>query len=146
MTLKFEPYIGASPLNFGMSIVEATAILGEPRSRQTNTFGPVGQELTFNEIRLAFDADERLYQIGFDKSFSGSLLFEDIDILHHPDALKVLLQRDREPYVWVGFVMLMNLGLRLGGYHASADEGRTVSIFNRGRYDSKIPRFKPFSV
>jgi len=145
MTLKFEPYIGASPLNFGMSIIEAITILGEPRSRQTNTFGPEGQELTFNEMRLAFDADERLYQIGFDKSFLGSLLFDDIDILRHPDALKVLLQRDGDPYVWVGFVMLMKLGLRLGGYHVSADEGRTVSIFNRGRYDSKIPRFKPFS-
>lgn len=144
MNLTFEPYIGAPPLSFGITIAEAIEILGEPESREVNTFGPKGQELTFDEMLLAFDVDERLYQIGFDESYTGNLFFEDIDLLRDPEALLKLAEVDGEPFISVGFVMLMSLGLRLGGYHENADEGRTVSIFNRGRYDSAVARFKPF--
>lgn len=144
MNLTFEPYVGVPPLTFGITLIEVINLLGEPSSKEINTFGPKGQELVFSDMRLAFDADEHLYQIGLDEGYSGSLLFEDIDILKHPEALKILSEIDGEPYLWVGFIMLMKLGLRLGGYHDSADGGRTISIFNRGRYDSKLPRFKPF--
>jgi hypothetical protein len=146
MNLNFEPYIGVPPLTFGMTITDAINLLGSPKSKEVNTFGPKGQELAFEEVRLAFDAEERLYQIGFDKSYEGNLLFNNIDILRHPEALKTLLEADGEPFIWVGFVMLMKLGIRLGGYHENADGGRTISIFNRGRYDSKIPRFRPFQI
>ncbi|MCF7789057.1 MAG: hypothetical protein K9N47_23235 [Prosthecobacter sp.] len=144
MTLNFEPYIGAPPLRFGITTKEASAILGEPGSVQINTAGPAGREFTFDEMRLAFDTNDHLYQIGFDKNFTGTLLYNGTDILRHSEALKLLSEIDGKPCVWVGFIMLMNLGLRLGGYHEEADEGRTVSIFNRGRYDSKISRLTPF--
>jgi hypothetical protein len=75
---------------------------------------------------------------------SGALIFEDIDVLRDSDALKFLTKRDGDPYLWVGFVMLLKLGLRLGGYHEKADEGRTISLFERGRYDGKNTRFTPF--
>ena len=146
MTLSFEPYIGVPPLIFGMSMKEAVAILGEPQARQISTYGLAGQQLVYDEINLAFDTDERLFQIGFDRHYSGSLLFNDVDLLRHPDALKRLSEIDDKPYIWVGFILFMSLGIRLGGYHEQADEGRTISIFHRGRYDSKMPRFKSFDI
>lgn len=145
-TLNFEPYLGAAPLRFGISISDACAILGEPNFVQVNTAGPEGRELAFDDMRLAFDAHDRLYQIGLDRSFNGTLLYNGIDILRDSDALKLLSEIDEKPHAWVGFIMLMKLGLKLGGYHEEADEGRTVSLFNRGRYDSKVSRFKPFVI
>lgn len=146
MKLIIEPYRGAAPLSFGLSRAEAVSILGEPLSRSVSTFGVLGEELDFRGISLAFNKQDRVAQLGFDKHFSGSLLFEGMDVLRDPIALASLIERDGSPYEWVGFVMLLNLGIRLGGYHETADEGRTVSLFERGRYDSKVPRFHPFAV
>ncbi|WP_395752392.1 hypothetical protein [Prosthecobacter sp.] len=146
MHLIFEPYHGALPLKFGLTTPEASQILGIPRHRQATSYGPEGQEWVYDQFNLAFDTEDKLYQIGFDKSFSGELLFRGIEIMKGADALRRLADIDGEPFIWVGFIMLMNLGLRLGGYHESADEGRTVSLFKRGRYDAKIPRFKPFKT
>jgi hypothetical protein len=38
----------------------------------------------------------------------------------------------------------MKLGMRLEGFHAPSDGGLIVSLFERGRYDSKLSKFTPF--
>jgi hypothetical protein len=143
MTFEIKPYIGAGVLAFGISQSQAEAHLGKATWKIENEF-PSGELLDYPGISLAFDLDGRLTQIGFDKHFSGVLQFEDVDVLRAPNAFEVLTARDGNPYVWVGFVMLLNLGMRLGGYD-DPDEGRTVSLFGKGRYDSKIGRFQPLN-
>ncbi len=143
MNLEITPYVGASPLNFGITEADAIEILGVPSSRAKNSFPP-GFVLDYCGAALAFDTKGRLTQMGFDKHFCGALTYSNINLFQDDDALRKLLQLDHEVYLWVGFVMLMGLGIRLGGFHEPADEGRTVSIFERGRYDTKIARFQAF--
>ncbi len=143
MTLSFMPYVGAAPLIFGITRDQAIEILGEPQLRMPNS--PLaGESLEYTGVSLAFDENGKLMQIGFDGHFPGTLLFEGVDVFKDQDAMKILVTRDGNPFLWVGFLMLLNLGVRLGGYHDEADEGKTVSLFMKGRYDSKIPRFAPY--
>jgi hypothetical protein len=146
MIITFQPYVGAGPILFGMSPEAAEHVLGQPLSKSSDSFGPPGEQIRFKDALLAFDTDGRLFQVGFDSEFSGTLLYEGIDILRDPRAMDFLIERDGNPYIWVGFIMLLKLGLRLGGYHEMADEGRTISMFARGRYDTKVARFQPLKM
>lgn len=83
-------------------------------------------------------------QMGFNTDFDGKVILKGIDLFGDPDALDKLLACDSDSHLWVGFVLLMGLGVRLGGFHEVEEGGRTVSIFERGRYDAKIPRFTLF--
>ncbi len=143
MTFSLVPYVGAAPLIFGMTRDQAIEILGEPRLSIPSSPLP-GKSLDFTGMSLAFDENGKLMQIGFDRHFPGRLLFAGVDVLKDENAMTTLVTRDGTPFLWVGFLMLLNLGVRLGGYHDEADEGKTVSLFMKGRYDSKIPRFAPF--
>jgi len=169
LQLTIIPYGGAPPLAFGISSGATCALAGEPLQVNRRVLPPLppGTRATASDFRrdpfsiitganpayaehhypgisLAFDKTDRLCQIGFGKNFEGSLILEGIDVLKSPHALETLVKLDGKPYHSVGFVMLMNLGVRLGGYHETADEGRTVSLFERGRYDNSFARFQAF--
>lgn len=141
MNLEIIPYCGAEPFLFGIPEALVEEQLGAPKFRSKRPFPPGTIELEYPGLAFAFDANGRLTQVGFDQHFNGKLILKGIDLFKDDAALSKLLKLDSDSHFWVGFVMLMGLGVRLGGFHAVADEGRTVSIFERGRYDTKRPRF-----
>jgi len=144
MNLEVIPYGGVEPFRFGVTEELVGGCLGLPKFRSKRSFPPGTVELEYLGLAFAFDATGRLTQIGFDKHFKGQLILNGINLFEDDAALSKLLEIDSDSHLWVGFVMLMGLGSRLGGFHDVADEGRTVSIFERGRYDTKRPRFTAF--
>jgi hypothetical protein len=145
MNLEIVPHSGAEPFQFGVPEALVEAHLGPPKFRSKRPFPPGTVELEYPGLAFAFDSNGRLAQIGFDKHFEGKLSLNGVDLFEDADALRKLLELDGDSHLWVGFVMLMGLGVRLGGFHEAADEGRTVSVFERGRYDAKRPRFTAFA-
>lgn len=144
MILEIEPYIGASPFIFGVPESVVTSLLGPPNYRTKPPHVPGSEEIDYPGLTFAFNRNGQLMQFGVHNDFQGKVTLKGIDLFKDPDALSKLLALDRDSHLWVGFVMLMGLGVSLGGFHEVEEAGRTVSIFERGRYDAKIPRFTPF--
>jgi hypothetical protein len=144
MNLEIIPYCGVEPFRFGVAEALVEDHLGAPQFRSKRPFPPGTVELEYPGLSFGFDANGRLMHIGFDKHFNGKLSLNGIDLFKDDAALSKLLKLDSDSHLWVGFVMLMELGVSLGGFHEVADEGRTVSIFERGRYDTKRPRFTAY--
>lgn len=144
MILEIEPYVGAAPFIFGLPESFVESRLGPPLYRTKPPHVPGTEEIDYRGLSFAFNRNGKLMQMVFNDRFDGKVMFNGIDLLDDPDALGKLLALDGDAHLWVGFVMLMGLGMSLGGYHEFEEGGRTVSIFERGRYDAKIPRFTPF--
>jgi hypothetical protein len=155
MITSFEivPYRGASPLSFRASKHEVEEILGRPDSFHLTEYPPRMALSPVFEARysdanmnLAYDLDHKLTYICFTQfpdSSRRTVLFEGINLFDDDDAFERLLAKDSESFEWVGFVFLMSTGMRLEGYHKVSDDGRIVSLFERGRYDQKLPKFRP---
>lgn len=143
MNLEISPYAGVGPLEFGITELDLIQHLGNPAFRSKRPVPAGTVELEYPGVAAAFDITGRLFQVGFDENFEGVLSLDGTDLLNDEQAFDRLLELDGNPYLWVGFVMLMKLGIRLGGYHDLADEGKTVSVFATGRYDDKLSRFTP---
>ncbi len=144
MEFQIIPYIGASRLLFGMTVAEAEACIGEAKS-VFHTMRFAGESREYESTTLGFDMNGRLVHIGFSERDKVRLTFQDVDIFGSPSALDDLIRLDGEPFTFVGFIYLLRLGLQLGGFHKQADEGKTVSMFEKGRYDLKLTKFKPFN-
>jgi hypothetical protein len=44
----------------------------------------------------------------------------------------------------LGFIVLLNLGITLTGFHDEATDERAVTVFTRDRWDSIKEKLKPF--
>ena len=145
MKYNIDPLVGVGPLKFGMSIDDVEALLGAATHISKAPFN-LGTCRDYGPISLGFDNENKLIHAGFGLDFQGTLEYAGVDLFHDPSALNKLVELDGSPKSWVGSVMLMNLGMQLGGYHTTADEGKTVSLFPAGRYDDKVPRFEEFNI
>lgn len=145
------PYEGAGRLRFRALRQDVEGVLGPPESfHRTDYQARMGLSPIFeagydsSNINVAYDLDHRLNYICFTQyptPFQGRVTYRGINLFGDVDAFARLLEHDSEPLEWVGFIFLMKLGLRLEGFHAPSESGRIVSLFERGRYDSKIPGF-----
>jgi hypothetical protein len=100
-------------------------------------------------INLAYDLNYRLNYICFSQHqtpFQGTVSFRGINIFADSDAFLRLLEHDSEPLECFGFIFLMKLGMRLEGFHADSESGLIISLFERGRYDSKLEKFTSYQT
>ena len=151
---EIAPYEGAGPIKFRSSRQDVEGVLGPSESFYRTDYPPrMGLSPVYearydsSNINLAYDLDHTLNYICFSQHrtpFPGTVSFRGINIFADNDAFERLLAQDSEPFEWVGFIILMNLGMRLSGFHASSDSGLSVSLFERGRYDLKLQKFIPY--
>jgi hypothetical protein len=151
---EIVPYEGAGQLKFGASRQDVENVLGPPGSFHRTDYpekmglSPVYEaQYDSSNINLAYDLDCKLNYICFSQHrtpFQGTVSFQGINIFVDDNAFLQLLEHDSEPFEWVGFIFLMKLGMRLEGFHTTSDSGLIVSLFERGRYDSKLTKFSPY--
>lgn len=151
---EIAPYEGAGQLKFGASREDVEGILAPPESfYRTDYPARMGLIPIFearydsSNINLAYDLESKLNYICFTQHptpFQGAVTFRGINIFVDDNAFLRLLEHDPDPLEWVGFIFLMKLGMRLEGFHAPSDSGLIVSLFERGRYDSKLSKFTPY--
>jgi hypothetical protein len=151
---EITPYEGAGSLKFGASRQEVENILGPPESFYRTDYparmglsSVIEARYELSNINLAYNLDYKLSYIGFSQHrthLQGAVSFRGINIFDDVDAFHKLLEQDSEPFEWVGFIFLMKLGMRLAGFHSQSEGGLVVSLFERGRYDSKLPMFTSY--
>jgi hypothetical protein len=141
MTFVLRPYIGADPLSFDMDSFAVAAVLGPPQAVKINRLGERAENRRGVGIRYSA-ADGKVAEIGLVPS--ESLVFEGHDLLHNPDPVGVLMTFDPVPLESVGFLVFLELGVTLTGFHDDDVSQQAATIFRRGRWDDVRSRMVPF--
>lgn len=143
MNFELIPHKSIGPLHFGMTAAEVDSVLGKP-VRISRVRHIQGESRTYEHVQVGLNADGKLNHIGIDYHFPGKVICAEIDLFQDADALSQLCRLDGDPFVWVGFVMLLNLGVSLAGFHTADDTGKAANFFPAGRYDEFKTDFQPF--
>lgn len=145
---SIQPYIGVDRLHFGMSLNEVENLVGPPVLRDTGFLGETIEYRWDNGLLTTYDQKKcALVEIGISRNIIN-LEFDNIYIftMSPQDVLAKLVQLDGDPYESLGFIVLLKLGITLTGFHDDAVEQKSVTVFERGRWDDLIPELKPFHL
>ncbi len=134
-----EPYVSAGPLKFGMSYDDVKSSLGEPKSLEKNRLGDtVARYDGFGATIAAAGVVEVYFLPTAAVSLSG------IDLYKDSQAFQKLCARDGAPKEFLGFIVLLNLGITLTGFHDGDQSQKAVTAFARGRWDRLSGEMKSY--
>ena len=137
---QIVPYIGASPLMFGMSRAAVHLQLGGPKVAGENS-DSWGEKL---EINVGYDRENLVNHIGFSPG-DVALHFGDA-IIWKPnidsDPIPTLLAVDGNPLERLGFLVFNKIGIATTGYHDDDPSQHAVSLFPKGAWESKLAKAK----
>lgn len=144
---EIDPYVGVGKLKFGMTQDEVAQILETPDDVEIDSEEEIREYRNDNGLQTVYSKrDKRLVEIGFSSNIE-TLTFNNTPLFtKNPfDVFRILVVADKQPYELLGFIVLLNLGITLTGFHDKAADERAVTVFTRGRWDSMKERLKPFS-
>jgi hypothetical protein len=125
------PYVGARPITFDMSQFEVEGIVGPPASVETNDFGETEERRGPLTIRYSTQ-DLKVVEIAFLPQ--GRLFYQGVGLFQKADVITFLSQYDR-PFEIVGFVVFLELGITLTGFHDNDESQKAITVFREGRWD-----------
>jgi len=143
MKFEIESYVGARPLLFGMTEEQAESAVGRPLKTWVNNLGEKDSQYESFSIRYSPQSGT-LVEIGF--SSDANVVIRGMELFRQPELFPKLLQEDSCPYELLGFVILLDLGITLTGFHDNDPDQLAITAFTRGRWDHlkgkfrKIPR------
>jgi hypothetical protein len=145
---EINPNAGVGKLQFGMTRDEVVEILGKPDDVEIDSEEEVREFRNENGLQTAYSRkDKRLIEIGFSSNIKTLTLNNTALFTNEPlDVFRILLAADEQPYELLGFIVLLNLGITLTGFHDEATDERAVTVFTRGRWDSIKEKLKPFKM
>lgn len=145
MNQSFEiiSYLGAKPLLFGMTRGQVEAIVGPPETMTTNSLGEPDAEYESFGVRYS-EQDKTLVEIGFSKTVNVTIL--GINPFIQKNGFRDLLRQDSCPYECYGFIILLDLGITLTGFHDNDPNQLAITAFVRGRWDDSKGEFRRFPV
>lgn len=139
--LEIKSYGSVGSISFGMSVDELVKAVGEPKKITKNRLGEI--DYKYDVFRVALSAkDSRVVEVGLLPETEARL--NGVDIFSSPDAFASLLKMDGDPYEYVGFIILLNLGITITGFHDNTDAQKAVTVFAKGRWDGKRHQFVKF--
>lgn len=141
VSFTIEPYIGAIPLRFGMSPADVKVILGPPDELIPHPLGSRSELRKY--LSLGYDSTgssliEVVFSPGCNVSYRGQDLFLTTDLI------AFLQQFDPNPKSWVGFVIFLDLGISLSGFHDGDESQKAIAIVKKGYWDEYIEDFESF--
>ncbi|MCP1573125.1 hypothetical protein RB25_11240 [Herbaspirillum rubrisubalbicans] len=149
MTSQFDikPYLGAGDLRFGMSHAIVEELIGAATRKKTGFLGETTEYRRENGLLTTYRLNtNELVEVGFSRNIL-ELEYEGIKLYTDPprEVFRSLVNIDGNPYESVGFIVLLNLGMTLTGFHDDDDiYQRAVTVFARGRWDGELRDLKPF--
>ncbi len=142
MTFEIEPYVGASPLRFGMTLSEAERISSTSAIRSKTR--SVDLVLNYESHNIGFSSDDNLLNhIGFTKG--AKVIYNGIDFFGRQNSWKELISQETQLYECLGFLLFLDHGLALTGFHDDYEDELSVTAFMRGRYEKFRDHFKPWN-
>jgi hypothetical protein len=145
--LVIKPYDSVGQVKFGMTAGEVVAVLGAPLRITKNRRGETSYEYEALMIRLSADSN-KVAEIALTPQSGVKVEDVDADVFSSDDAFARLLQKDGSPYEYMGFIVLLGLGMTFTGFHDSDESQKAVTVFEKGRWDilrSQLNTFRPAS-
>jgi hypothetical protein len=100
-------------------------------------------------MTLGYSASEPriLEHIGFGRQMTGVSL-GGLYLFQTPeeDVLRALGKLDDQPYVYMGFVAFLRIGVALTGFHDRDTSQKAVSLFQEGAWEKRRARLTPFVI
>ena len=143
--LEIFPYIGAGRIKFGMQPNEVEAIFGVADSVSMNHLKQRVEFRSFMNIAYSTGDIEGVSHIGFGRQMEG-VHFKGINFFLDDEngVLKRIVLADGKPFVYMGFIVLLNLGMTLTGFHDNDISQKAVALFPVGAWDKRISKLRPF--
>jgi hypothetical protein len=136
-------YVGAKPLLFGMTRGQVEAIVGPPEIMTTNYSGEPDAMYKLFSIRYS-KQEKTLVEIGFSRA--ANVTIDGMNPFTQKNAFRDLVRRDSCPYESYGFIILLDLGITLTGFHDNDPNQLAITAFTRGRWDGERSDLKKFKI
>lgn len=143
--LVIKPYDSVGKVKFGMTADELMAVLGAPLRIAKNRRGEPSYEYGDLMIRLSVESN-KVAEIALMPQSGVEVEGVDADVFSSDDALAHLLEKDGSPYEYMGFIVLLRLGMTFTGFHDSDESQKAVTVFEKGRWNtlrSQLNTFRP---
>ena len=145
MKQSFEiiSYVGVKPLLFGMTRSQVEALVGPP-GILTKTF-PGNANASYESFNIGYSKqDRKLIHIGFLPT--AEVTIRGMNPFTQKSAFRNLVRQDSCPYEYVGFIILLDLGITLTGFHDNDPNQLAITAFARGGFDDMRNKFKKFQI
>jgi len=144
---ELKPYVGAGDIAFGMTPNDVEFSIGKPDDISVNHLNQRVEFRSFMNLGYSTDEEQNLIHIGFGRQMEG-VRFKDIFIFIESDkvVLQKLIDEDPQPFLYLGFVVFLKLGIALTGFHDNDISQKAVTQFVRGAWDKRIPKLMPFKI
>ena len=141
------PYSGAGLLSFGMKIQDVENLIGPPDNISKNHLNQRVEFRSFMNVGYTAQDPASLNHIGFGRQMIG-VRYRNIMLLKENEStvLKKLYDEDSQAFIYLGFVIFINLGITLTGFHDEDVNQKAVAVFPHGIWDRRISKLKPFSL
>jgi len=136
-------YVGAKPLLFGMKEDEVEKAVGKPSRRFVDSDGDIGMFYPDFNVRLSAKG-KTVVHIGFGKG--ADVLFRGINVFRDKDAFGKIVSMDSSPWETYGFIVLLDLGITLTGFHDNDPSQLAITCFEKGGWDEHKADFKQFRL
>ena len=137
------PYQSVGPIRFGMSSAELVQAVGAPTNSRENSSGELSFQYPAFSVRLSAK-DQTVAEAGF--SSANDVRLGDVNIFGSITAFEKLAELDGNPLEYLGFIVLLNLGITMTGFHDDDPSDRAVTVFARGRWDDLRPDLKEYGL
>ena len=140
------PYVSIGQIKFGMAEPEMIQVLGKPKLKR-DAQGDEKEVRFFFEPRVTVVVGQGtlgVVEVGVVPSVP--IICAGIDVFGDPDAFRKLVGLDGAPREFVGFIVLLKLGITLTGFHDKDPSQLAATAFASGRWDALWPKAKAFEL
>jgi hypothetical protein len=139
---EITPYKSVGPIRLGMSADELTAAIGEPVKVFRNRLGEM--DYKYHGFRVALSPkDGTVVEIGLVPEIE--VVLDGVNIFSSSDSFEKLVKKDGDPYEHLGFMIFLNLGITMTGFHDNDESQKAVTVFAKGRWDGVKSQFKKYA-
>lgn len=136
------PYSHVGAIRFGMRLAELPGMLNSPINSVTNHRGEC--EYTFGKFSVRFSSEKgTVVEVGLLPGSGAEI--NGIDIFNSRTAFEELIAIDDNPFEYMGFIVLLKLGITLTGFHDQDVSQQAVTAFSLGRWDHLKPQLSCFN-
>jgi hypothetical protein len=131
------------PVTFDLIPADVEKRLGPPERVITNDEGQREERRGAIDIRYSTD-DGKVVEIACVRG--ARLAYEDHDdLFERPHLIEFLMRFDPTPQEAMGFLVFLNLGITVTGFHDEDESQKAIVAFRRGRMDEFRSMFHPYS-
>lgn len=128
---ELVPYVGAPPVTFDLSPTAVERLIGPPTSVGENDYGEREERRGPLIVRYSTQ-DSKVVEITFTPL--ARLYYEGVGLFQKTDVISFLSQYD-QPFEFVGFVVFLDLGMAVAGFHDDDESQKSITVFRKGHWD-----------